>query len=340
MRTFSCPCGNRLHFENTQCLVCDLPLVYNPAFDRFSPLAEALHCAHRERLACNWIQLPGSPYCASCATTTRTPSLDNAKNVARLAALERAKRRMLRTLILIGVWNSDGTGAGGIGHSLTFEFLESFPGGPEVITGHSDGVVTINVVEADDDQREYARERLHEPYRTLLGHLRHEVGHFYWDRLVKDRPALGEFRQRFGDDREDYAAAMERYYQGGPMAGWEHHHVSAYATMHPWEDWAETWAHMMHRHDTLETATDAGLAIEHGPGGGSLTPFIGVAGAGEDEAARFVHESGRWLGAIVIANELSRSMGQPDTYPFTPGEEAIAKIFFAERVAAGRYGTA
>lgn len=340
MRTFSCPCGNRLHFENTRCLVCGNEVLYDPSEDAFHLPVDSGHlsCTNRESIGCNWGQLPGSSYCASCSITRRLPSLDQEKNLLRWTALEYAKRRMLRTLISTGAWKADGSGAGHGGTPLVFEFLESLPGEAEVTTGHSEGVVTVNVIEADDDRRERARERLGEPYRTLLGHLRHEVGHYFWDRLIKDGPALEEFRQRFGDDRADYSSALQRYYQTGPSPDWNLRHISAYATMHPWEDWAETWAHMMHRLDTLETAKDAGIAIEL-PGGGdgnSFTHLVGIAGADEEEAARFGRDSERWLGVIVIANDLSRSMGQPDTYPFTPGNEAMAKIFFAERVATAR----
>src|SRR6202011_5238904 len=38
-------------------------------------------------------------------------------------------------------------------------------------------------------------------------------------------------------------------------------HVTPYASAHPWEDFAETWAHYFHMVDTLETATAFGLRL-------------------------------------------------------------------------------
>src|SRR5207302_77798 len=124
-----------------------------------------------------------------------------------------------------------------------------------------DGVITLNVAEADDAQREKRRLQMHEPYRTLLGHFRHEIAHYYWDRLVKDGPLRDGFRARFGDEREDYGAALRRHYQQGPPADWQARFVSAYASAHPWEDWAETWAHYLHMADALETAIACGLSL-------------------------------------------------------------------------------
>jgi hypothetical protein len=89
----------------------------------------------------------------------------------------------------------------------------------------------------------------------LLGHFRHEVGHYFWDRLVATDPhQLEEFRVLFGDDRQDYGEALKRHYDEGAPANWQDTYISMYATMHPWEDFAETWAHYLHIVDTLETA--------------------------------------------------------------------------------------
>lgn len=342
MRTFLCGCGNRLHFENTLCLACGAAVVYDPVGDRFEKLGEdraPQPCRQRDLIGCNWSGLAAEEpsLCASCILTTKIPSLDDARNVVRLAATENAKRRMLRTLVSMRLWNPGGPFPEGV-HPLRFEFLEPVEGGPVVTTGHEEGVITLNILEADEVQREINRENLGEPYRTLLGHFRHEVGHYYWDSLIQNRAPIDEFRSRFGDERSDYAAAMSRHYETGPPPGWDEHHISAYATMHPWEDWAETWAHFMHRFDTLETARDTGVAKGRAVAMMDPRAFIGIAGANRRDARAFLLESSTWHNTILVANELSRSMGQPDVYPFVPGVEAMQKLFFVQRVAMGRMG--
>ena len=131
-----------------------------------------------------------------------------------------------------------------------------------VKTGHENGVITVNIAEADEDEREHRRLAMHEPYRTLVGHLRHESGHFYWDRLIANSPNLIQFRELFGDETLDYEVALEAHYKQGPPAEWSERNVTAYASSHPWEDWAETWAHYLHIMDTLETAASFGVGID------------------------------------------------------------------------------
>jgi len=154
---------------------------------------------------------------------------------------------------------------------LAFDFLESLPGEPGVMTGHASGLITINVAEADDDYREQNREGLREPYRTVLGHLRHELGHYYWDVLVRDSEWLEPYRELFGDERASYGDALNRHYQQGPPPDWANRYISSYSAMHPWEDWAETWAHFLHIRSTLETVTSYGLDTSHTPL--RVTPF-------------------------------------------------------------------
>jgi len=62
-----------------------------------------------------------------------------------------------------------------------------------VLTSHCNGLITLNIAEADDAERERRRVKFHEPYRTLLGHLRHEVAHYYWDRLIANSKWLSGF---------------------------------------------------------------------------------------------------------------------------------------------------
>ena len=96
---------------------------------------------------------------------------------------------------------------------------------------------------------------MNEPYRTLLGHFRHETGHFTWNKLVRDGGRLGGFRAVFGDEREDYAAALQAQLRAGATARTGSSPLSAPTpASHPWEDFAECFAHYLHIVDTLETA--------------------------------------------------------------------------------------
>jgi hypothetical protein len=215
---------------------------------------------------------------------------------------------------------------------LLFDFKAEVPGEAPILTGHLDGVITINIAEADDAWRERTRELFGEPYRTLLGHFRHEVGHYYWDRLIRGTPWHGPFRIRFGDEQQDYAAALARHHAEGPPADWATRCVSAYASAHPWEDWAETWAHYLHIVDTLDTALSFGLdaddvAIDFTPFGDDAldAPF-------DASAPRFLAFVNAWAEISAVLNELSRSMGQPDFYPFVLSKAAVAKLHFVHRV--------
>jgi hypothetical protein len=176
-----------------------------------------------------------------------------------LIKLELAKRRCIYTFLKLGLPIE--SGPRGNEAALRFRFLQDKENAP-VQTGHENGVITVNIAEADDDEREHRRLQLHEPYRTLVGHLRHESGHFYWDRLIANSPNLQRFREFFGDETGDYDAALQTYYKQGPPADWQSRTVTAYASSHPWEDWAETWAHYLHIMDTLETAANFGMSID------------------------------------------------------------------------------
>ena len=211
-----------------------------------------------------------------------------------------------------------------------FDFLADAPE-QKIMTGHENGVVTISLQEADDVAREKARTSLQEPYRTLLGHFRHEVGHFYWDRLVRDGGELESFRALFGDERTDYGAALQRYYDNGPAPNWQSNYVSAYATTHPWEDFAETWAHYLHIVDTLEMAYAFHLSvnprIEEAP---SATVDRNPYRAPNVKALMEA-----WLPITFAVNSLNRSMGQPDLYPFVVSPPAVAKLQYVHDLIRG-----
>jgi hypothetical protein len=195
-----------------------------------------------------------------------------------------------------------------------------------VTTGHASGVITLDLAESDDAHRERMREELGEPYRTLLGHFRHEVGHYYWERLVPEGPVRDHYRTLFGDEREDYGEALERHYARGPEPGWPDRYVSAYATMHPWEDWAETFAHYLHIWDTVQTAASYGVRVA-GPPGVPGAPGR-LASDPRPDRPDFDDLVADWLPLTYALNALNRSMGQDDLYPFVLAEEPVTKLCF------------
>jgi hypothetical protein len=276
---------------------------------------------------CNWMVPADAPgqLCVSCELTTVIPNLTSAENSLLWYRLEAAKRRLLYTLAALKLpiepMQTDGDGG------VAFEFLEDTPGGERILTGHDNGRITLNIAEADDAQREQARAQMHEPYRTLLGHFRHEIGHYYFDRLVAGTRWTEPFRALFGDEREDYGEALERHYRDGPPADWSQTFISAYATTHPWEDWAETWAHYLHMVDTLDTAMSCGLALTpDDPQEPTLTDNTPVEDAGFDSLLK------RWFPLTYVLNSLNRSLGMPDGYPFMLAARVVDKLRFVHRV--------
>jgi hypothetical protein len=203
------------------------------------------------------------------------------------------------------------------------------------MTGHANGLITINLAEADDPERERQRQNMGEPYRTLLGHFRHEIAHYYWDKLVADTPILDEFRKTFGDEQQDYSAALQKHYAEGPPEDSREHFVSAYASTHPWEDFAETWAHYFHIIDTLETAYAFGLNVQPNI---SNSTTISAKIDFDPHASDIDRIMDAWLPLTFAMNSINRSMGLQDLYPFVLGGSARAKLAFVNRLinAAGR----
>lgn len=211
---------------------------------------------------------------------------------------------------------------------LEFRFLGDLDGGPGVLTGHDRGIITINIAEADDVEREQARVSMHEPYRTLLGHFRHEIGHYYWDLLIKNSPRLEPFRNLFGDEREDYNAALQTYYHQGPKRDWQLHYITAYSSSHPHEDWAETWAHYLHMTDTLETAIVCGLSLQPDrPNEPSMEKQSDTSIQGRS----FSEMMELWLPLTYVLNNLNRGIGLPDAYPFILQPPTIDKLRFVHQ---------
>jgi hypothetical protein len=350
MKLFECQnCGQPLYFENTACESCGLRLGYLPDLEVVSALQETdglwrslaapqqLHrfCANARHDVCNWLIATDHPeiFCAACRHNRTIPDLANPENLLHWRKIELAKHRLFYTLLKLRLplttRMEDENG-------LAFDFLspraEGSAAAPAVLTGHAGGLITLSVAEADDLERERQRKSMAEPYRTLLGHFRHEIAHYYWDHLVANSPALEEFRQLFGDERKDYQGALQRYYAMGPAPAWSERFVTAYASAHPWEDFAETWAHYFHMVDTLETAAAFGLR---------LRPQV-AKGTGLDVVIDFdphVAEMDRiidtWLPLTFAVNSINRSMGQPDLYPFVLPPPVIWKLAFVhERIRA------
>jgi hypothetical protein len=339
MKTFHCSaCQNLVFFENDRCLNCGHPLAYLPdqavmaaveqqADGTWRPVASdqsyKLCANYRDNNICNWAvpQSDPDPLCLSCRLTHVIPDLSRTTQEV-WYRLEVAKRRLIYGVLSLHLplEQQDANTPNGV----AFSFLEDPQGlngdSGRVLTGHNNGIITINIAEVDDIKREQQRLQHNEPYRTLLGHFRHEIGHYYWDRLIAGTAAQDAFRARFGDERVDYAAALQRHYSVGPPPDWADNFISAYATSHPWEDWAESWAHFMHIADALETAAAIGL---------SLTPRR------SDEpafAARsdlsFDRMIEQWLPLSYVVNNLNRGLGLPDSYPFVLSPAVIEKLRF------------
>ncbi len=347
MKVFHCDnCEQPVFFENVRCLNCDHALAFLPDIEMVGALEQAddqqWHSAQAAdrtyRLCqnyalhniCNWAVQADDPHplCIACRLTQRIPDLSQPGNNEAWYRLEVAKRRLLHDLLCLRLplVNKIDDPQGG----LEFEFLAD-TAQEKILTGHADGRITVNLAEADDAEREKRRVAMHEPYRTLLGHCRHESGHYYWDRLIRDDTArLEAFRACFGDERDDYAAALQRHYEQGAPADWQNRYISTYATSHPWEDWAETWAHYLHMTDTLETAAAIGLTLrpKHrqdptitSPPDPAKTPF-----------RRMIDH---WISLTYVLNNLNRGLGLADGYPFVLSDAVIEKLrFINESIAA------
>ena len=358
-----------LFVRNSVCLGCLTPLRYLPEHGQLLPIervegdaalwrkadggADApawQRCANlASTAACNWLVDPAQnfagasphrriaavPLCRCCRLTRTLPDLNQPGNPDRWSRIELAKRRLVSSLIGLGLPVQSKMSDDPV-HALVFDLPQALPGGPKVMTGHDEGVITLDVEEADDATRELRRGQLREPYRTLLGHLRHESGHCYWDRLVADTAWLAPFREVFGDHSQDYAAALQQHYSSGPRPDWDKQFVSAYASSHPWEDWAETWAHYLHMRDTLDTALSFGVDGErvelHYE---QFAPEVLLDAAGMVPADDFLALLNGWMELTGVRNELSRSMGLPDFYPFELAAPSVRKLYFVHRVVSG-----
>lgn len=339
MKNFAClACGNRVYFENVFCVKCNHALGFDASsrsvvtldpdpsdaslYRRFGGEGESnRYCANAFYGVCNWLtQDHEASLCPACQLNRTIPNLSEFGSLQAWRDLERAKKRLVYSLLRFGL---PFDGAGSPDGPLTFNFVRS------AMTGHLDGVITIDIMEADAVERERQRQQFGEPYRSLLGHLRHESGHYYWSVLVGSTPLLGEFRNLFGDERPDYSSAIAHHYNAGPPADWQAHHVSAYASAHAWEDWAETWAHYLHMVDTLDTAEASGMEPRTaGLAFGAIWPFKTYDIYREETFDALLE---RWIPLALAMNNLNRSMGHDDFYPFVIPAPAVAKLAFVHR---------
>lgn len=335
MIRFYCRCGAEVFFENTDCVACGCCLGFEPGQQRLVALLRSNDgrwiaadsatnyrlCEQRQTLGCNWLLSPEDDQrqCPSCRTTRTIPTLSLAKNQLRWQILEQTKRRALYMILRLGLpmnTNPENSRQDKM-PALVFDFLEDRRSNPDVMdefiySGHQDGVITINAAEADDSYRATHRELMNELYRTLLGHFRHELGHYYGLNLSETE--LAEFRQYFGDERLPYQSALDCYYEQGADDNWRDQFISAYASSHPWEDWAETWAHYLHISDTLETALAYGIINE------------------ECREKTFEQVLSHWAKLTVALNALNRSMGVDDAYPFVISPTIRNKLSFIDRL--------
>lgn len=345
MKLFQCTnCDQPVFFENTACERCNHLLGYISTEDQMWSLDPALghwsingneftYCQNHQHKVCNWlVPLRNDPsFCIACSLNRTIPDLSIAENYGRWVKLEIAKHRLIYSLLKLSLPLESKLDypAGG----LCFDFLsanEPASSGQKIMTGHDDGVITIVLAEADSVSREQIRSSLNEPYRTLIGHFRHEVGHYYWQRIIADdENSLANFRAFFGDERKSYAGALQQHYANGAPKDWRKYFISEYASSHPWEDWAETWAHYMHIINTMETAWSFGLKGEAKLKNAdhmsidALDPYSGL------KFTAILEES---IALFYAVNSINRSMGIPDVYPFVISDAVIPKLEFIHKI--------
>ena len=362
-RVYQCACEAPVFFRNTQCLQCGRQLGYdheqsemvavNPAQEQglfqhaLNPNLLYKRCDNFEAAArCNWWvpgpQAANSPagecFCLACSLNRVVPSQQETLNQQRWGKIEIAKRRLVSQLLALqlpvhskepGPWHNPN-------HGIAFDFLVSTNPKKPVLTGHDEGLITINAQEADDDYRSRMRESMGEPYRTILGHFRHEIGHYYWDVLIKDSQFHVPFRNLFGDESVDYSKSLKKHYKSGPPADWQVNYVSSYASCHPWEDWAETWAHYLHMRDTCDIALSYGIAPDHIENDMMSFTFEDLGENPQSDASLFLDFLNRWIALTIALNDLSRGMGQRDFYPFVLSAAVVRKIYFVHDVVSGQ----
>jgi hypothetical protein len=320
VKAFSCRvCGNALFFENSVCVSCGTNLGYSRTEHDIVPVdTEGRYvdgdglvwhvCRNLGLSGCTWLSRTEGGQCFACDLTRTRPADDDAEGLAQLPVAESAKRRLVVELDARGLPIT--TRDEDPEHGLCFDMLSSVA--EDVVIGHDDGVITIDLAEGDDAHRAKVQAELAEPYRTMLGHLRHEVGHYYEMVLVRGDALLEACRELFGDERADYQAEIDRHYSEGPPADWQASYISTYATMHPFEDFAETFAHWMHIGEAVETARAYGLTTVDPSAFSRFSELV----------------TGVWIPLSTALNQINRAMGSDDLYPFVIPPPVLAKLDF------------
>ncbi len=348
MKLYTCGnCNNLLYFENNVCLNCGyslgfdsekLDLVTLTIEGNGSFYSDVTHhvsnyrlCANAVYGSCNWL-IPAhdpSAFCVACQLNRTIPTL-TPQNLERWKRIEVAKHRLVYSLLRLNLPMTPKLFPADNG--IAFDFLSDEDPEKRVVTGHFNGIITLNIGEADEAERARNKLDLGEKYRTLLGHFRHEIGHYYWDTLIKYSSQIENFRQLFGDENQDYETAIQSYYANGPAINWPDHFISPYATSHPWEDWAESWSHYLHMMDTLETAYYFGIGVRPKTGFSDLEAEIN-----QDPytMSDFNQVFKMWLPITFAVNSLNRSMGHLDFYPFVIAPDVVKKLQFIHELCHG-----
>ena len=333
-----CPrCGGYTVLESLECTGCGLAVGLHPPTLTMAEATSSgveidgrtwVPCSNRS-WRCNWLLADdaGTAQCSSCRLTRQRPDASDTIALEKLANAAVVKRRLLVQLADLGLpidpfYEREG--------GLAFDLLSTNSGQGRVTIGHANGVITIDLVETLDDYREALRIRLGEPYRTMLGHFRHEVGHYYQWILVEQTDWIDECRELFGDERVSYSDALDRHYDSGAPEGWEQSYISEYATMHPWEDFAETFAHYLHITDALGTAASGGLVLHADRVDGLVADDVVPRSSYHGAPMSAMLEDWHWLS--LLFNRVNHSMGKGDLYPFTLTEPVEHKLDFVHRV--------
>lgn len=348
MKLFQCKhCLQPAYFENTKCSHCGTLLGFDPEkldlmalFEQGSggPLIDSAekpfrYCLNQQHEGCNWL-IPNDStdlYCRACTLNMVIPNLSNPAYKKRWQTIENAKHRLLYALLRWGLPFS--SKARNPANGLGFEFKAAKENEP-VLTGHASGIITMNISEADDVERAMAKKQMDEVYRTVLGHFRHEIGHYYWDVLISESDHLSDFRDLFGDERASYQEALQTHYQKQSSGEWQENFISAYASAHPWEDWAESWAHYLHIVDSLETAYSFGLTLD--PRLGMDVPFMSSSiHMDAYQCSDFDQIVDQWIPLSLALNSMNRSMGLQDIYPFVISPGVKLKLAFVHQLIQG-----
>ncbi|ANF82012.1 hypothetical protein A3K93_07245 [Acinetobacter sp. NCu2D-2] len=332
---FCTACHSVLGFDSRQLKMCALTPEENQSYKEPASQITYKFCANHIYGVCNWIleKSDSHDFCIACRVNRVIPNLSEPQYRKRWQKIELAKHRLMYSLLRWNLPVEPKSIDPKRGLAFDFKADPNCPNAPRILTGHDNGLITLNIAEADDVERAMARKNMDEVYRTLLGHFRHEIGHYYWDILVDQTEFLNPCRELFGDDRASYQEALDKHYHQGPPVNWMERYISSYATMHPWEDWAETWAHYLHIIDVLETADTFGMRLQPQVVQHDLTHIMHLPQTFDP----YLHEDFEdiyqaWLAVSLAMNSLNRSMGHDDFYPFVINLHVKEKLRFIHQV--------